>query len=577
MSGAIVRACVVVAAAILNHPLLFPRENATLPEHDVEVVARMRAHEEEMRAHEERLALERSRLEEEEEEEEERSRLQRSLEEGRDEAFVWYFWSAVSLVVFLAIEVGRVDFADAGTETWTIEEDEDIMDPAGNESISGAGSTLVLDKGLLSQFCDRCLYTLAHENWRVREFAEGFADDLLESMRNVCGSNNTETDMEPGDFLGVGSMFESWKVHKPLTCDLIVPFTPPEPYGFQYRPWCSPASQVPPDLQGFAGIEVAKKNRGGCVCDSVIIAGSEEDVLCLLHSKTAGLEEEEEEEADRGADELLCARDTSSLSKDRVMRWFQLSVSKAWGHIAHKYNFELAFRRLDTAGALKVKFRSGKVIEMNLIPAVRWEDTEAYFVSHFPTDTNTDATGSPQDTYWPLSLAVYEQKLLKHFTRTLPDDACHLHCLQILTFLHKRQTALGGEESSVLTDYHLKTVVLHLLLLSQESSSSRPPASWASCSLQQRLRDALAFLRRSLREKRLHHVLLGNRRVPQELGVPEALRTTEPVNLFRALVLDAELYAHTLRHVQEMLRNAPALIQEYTPHVVNGVVRPSIR
>ncbi|KAK0131700.1 Inositol 1,4,5-trisphosphate receptor-interacting protein [Merluccius polli] len=550
MSGAVARVCMVVAAAILNHPLLFPQENATLAEQDAALVTRMRAHEELMRAHEERLAAEQSRLEE--EEEEERSRLA-SRPRRSDEAYSWYFWSAVSLVVFLAVEVSRVDLADA--ETWA-KEDEDACPGTGSV---GSGAP-VLHKGLLSQFCDRCLYTLAHEDRRVREFVEGFADDLLESMRIVC---RAEAHMEPGDFLGVGSMFEAWTVHKPLTCDLIVPFAPPAPYAFQYRLWCGPASPVPPDLQGFAAIEVTEKNRGGgggCACDSAVVG---EDVLCLLHGDAAAAAAGSEE-AERGADDLLCAGGTSSLSKDRVMRWFQISVSKAWGRISHKYDFELAFRRLDAAGALKVRFRSGKVLAVNLIPAVRLDDTDAYFVSHFPSDP-----GSPPDAYWPLSLAVYEQNLLKHFARTLPENACHLHCLQILTFLHKKQTALSGE--SALTDYHLKTVLLHLLLL------SRRPASWGGGFLEQRLRDALAFLQRSLREKRLPHVLVGNGRLPRDLGVPEVFRAAEPINLFRPLVLQRALHADAVRHAEEMLRNAPALIQEYTPRLVNGVVRPNIR
>ncbi|CAL8391119.1 unnamed protein product [Arctogadus glacialis] len=545
MSSAIARVCLVVAAAILNHPLFFSQENATLPEQDEELLTRMRLHEEQMRTHEERLVREQSMLEE-----EERSRLESQPQQSEgspDEAYVWYFWSAVSLVVFLAVEVSRVDLANV--ETWTIEDEE--MYP-GNGSIGAR--TLAIDKGLLRQFCDRCLHTLSHENWRVQEFVEGLADNLLESMRNVC---NTETRMELGDFLGVGSMFESWKVHKPLTCDLMVPFTLPAPYSFQYHLWCSPASRVPPDLQGFAAIEVNNKNLGaGCVCESVVVG---EDVLCLLHSKTARLEEAERSEEDG----LLCSRDTSSLSKDQVMRWFQFSVSKAWGRIAHKYDFELAFHQLDTAGALKVRFRSGKVIVLNLIPAVQLDDTEAYFVSHFPSDTS-----STPDTYWPMSLAVYERNLLKHFTRTLPQNPCHLHCLQILTFLHKKQTGLTGE--SALTDYHLKTVVLHLLVL------RRQPSSWGGGFLDQRLRDALAFLQRSLTEKRLHHVLIGNRHLPGELGVPEVFRTAEPVNLFRVFVLQRALYVDTVRHLEEMLRNAPALLQEYTPHLLNGAVHSSL-
>ena len=46
MQGAIARVCMVVAAAILNHPLLFPQENTTLLEQDEELLLRMKEHEE---------------------------------------------------------------------------------------------------------------------------------------------------------------------------------------------------------------------------------------------------------------------------------------------------------------------------------------------------------------------------------------------------------------------------------------------------------------------------------------------------------------------------------------------------
>ena len=106
----------------------------------------------------------------------------------------------MSLVIFLTIEVCRVDLADM-MEQWPEADDEDA---------TSSFSTLVLDKGVLSDFCERCAHAVARDNGRVREFAEGFADDLLESLRVVCGDR--ESDVEVGDFVGVGSMFESWKV-----------------------------------------------------------------------------------------------------------------------------------------------------------------------------------------------------------------------------------------------------------------------------------------------------------------------------------------------------------------------------
>uniref|UniRef100_A0A146ZHY9 Inositol 1,4,5-trisphosphate receptor-interacting protein n=1 Tax=Fundulus heteroclitus TaxID=8078 RepID=A0A146ZHY9_FUNHE len=524
MQGAIARVCMVMAAAILNHPLLFPHENATLPEQDEDVVTRMREHEE-------KLQTERSRLEK------ELARQDPEPEEAPSEdGFTWYFWSAVSFVIFIAIEMCRVDLAE--DEVRPVE-DEDVT------AETGSSPPGTMDKNALRNFCDKCAYASSHENWRVREFVEGFADDLLESLRSLC---DREVDMEVGDFIGIGSMFESWKVCKPLMCDLLVPFSPPDPHSFQYHLWCSSSAGIPPDMQGCGTIKVTMfgEDEGGCLCGSANLG---EDMLCLLHNNTPV-------KVNRSPDELLCSKGTHLLAKDQVMRWFQISVTKAWGRISHKYDFEITFRKLDAAGALKIRFRSGKVIVLNLIPVVQLEDTDAYFVSHFPSDQ----IGAP-DPYWSLSLAVYERNLLKYFAKRLPQNSCHLHCLQVATFLHRKQSSLTGE--SALTSYHLKTALVHLLLGTKASA-------WGAASLGQRLQDVFSFLQRSLREKRLYHALIGNSKIPEDIQVPERFRKMEPVNLFRSLVLRGELYAATVRHLQEMLRNAPVLIEEYTPHLSNG-------
>ncbi|KAM6916455.1 inositol 1,4,5-trisphosphate receptor-interacting protein [Xenentodon cancila] len=523
MQGAIARVCIVVAAAILNHPLLFPQENTTLQEQDEELLARMREHEK-------RLKLEQAKLET------ELSLQDTSEEESEsDDGYVWYFWSTVSFVIFFTIELCRVNLAD--TEIQPVE-DEDAV----SESGSITPRMMVLDKDILRNFCDKCTYTSAHENWRVREFAEGFADDLLESLRSLC---DREADMEVGDFIGIGSMFESWKVCKPLICDLIVPFSPPDPHSFQYHLWSSPSSEIPPDMQGCGMIKVSRfgENKEGCLCGAANLG---EDMLCLLHSRNDAVQ------VSHSPEELLCSKNTSLLAKDQVMRWFQISVTKAWGRISHKYDFEVTFRNLDAAGALKIRFRPGKTIVLNIIPVVQLEDTDAYFVSHFPSDCD-----SCPDPYWPLSLAVYERNLLKYFSKRLPQNSCHLHCLQIVTFLNRKQSGLTGK--SALTSYHIKTSLLHLLL-------SKKTTAWGVEDMQHRLQDLLIFLQSGLQEKRLHHALIGNCKVPEEVQVPEIIRKADPINLFRSLVLQRELYAATVRHFQEMLRNASVLVQEYTPY-----------
>uniref|UniRef100_A0A1A8F0B5 Inositol 1,4,5-trisphosphate receptor-interacting protein n=1 Tax=Nothobranchius korthausae TaxID=1143690 RepID=A0A1A8F0B5_9TELE len=533
MQGAIARVCMVVAAAILNHPLLFPKENITLPEQDEELMARMRQHEERLKKEQAKLEREFS------------QRDSRQEEASSEEGYRWYFWSTVSFVIFFAIEMCRVDLADPKIRPV---EDDDVI----SESGSVPPRMMVPDKQVLRNFCDKCTYTSGHENWRVREFVEGFTDDLLESLRSMCDRN---TGMEVGDFVGIGSMFESWKVCTPLMCDLMVPFSPPDPHSFQYDLWCSSSRDMPPDMLGCGKISVSRlgEEEVGCLCGSADLG---EDLLCLLHGRNDAVK------VALGPDELLCSKGTHFLAKDQVMKWFQVSVTKAWGRISHKYDFEVTFRNLDSAGALKIRFRSGKVVVLNLIPVVQLGDTDAYFVSHFPSDRD-----SLPDPYWPLSLSIYERNLMKHLAKHLPKTSCHLHCLQIVTFLHRKQSRLTGQ--SALTSYHLKTAVVHLLL-------STRTAAWGTESLERRLQDVFSFLQRSLQEKKLHHALIGNSKLPEEVQVPEIFRKAEPINLFRSLVLQMDLYAATLKHFQEMWRNAPVLLEEYTPYSSNGSLRHSL-
>ncbi|XP_056113045.1 inositol 1,4,5-trisphosphate receptor-interacting protein [Rhinichthys klamathensis goyatoka] len=525
MQGAITRVCVVVVAAILNHPLLFPNENTTLHEQDEDILARMKEHQEKLEAEQELL-------------EQEISQTETALI-GDQDSYGWYFWSALCLVIFFTIEVCRQDMIPA--EIPDPVEDEDGDSSAGYLS----AKSVALDKDVLNNFCKTRFHPFIHETGRVREFIEGFADDLLEALRSVC---DREADLEVEDFVGIGSMFESWRVSKPPMCDLIVPFSPPQPFRFQFQLWCDPATEIPLDLQGCGRIQLIKP---GCLCGSINLG---DDMLCLLHNRN-----ECEKLKEHTLVELLCARNTTYLSKDQIMRWFQISVTKAWGQISHKYDFELAFQNLDFPGALKIKFRSGKTVVLNVTPAVQFEETDAYLISHFPSDTSNSS-----DIHWQLSLSVYERNLLKYLAKRLPTNSCHIHCLQIVSFLHKKQTALTGR--SAFSNYHIKTALLHLLL-------SKRLAMWQPQNLDHRLRDLLSFLQQSLEEKRLYHVVVGNPRIPIEILVPKIICSGEPINLFRPLVLQRHVYAKMEDHFQEMVRNTSVLVQEYTPHFSNGHVR----
>ncbi|TSK22685.1 Inositol 1,4,5-trisphosphate receptor-interacting protein [Bagarius yarrelli] len=528
MQGFIARACMIVAAAILNHPLLFPKEYTSSPEEEGYILERMKEHEERLRAEQERLEQE----------------ILKADQEGTDsglDVYGWYFWSTLSLVIFFTIEVCRQELISGETNDNT---DDD-------EGYTSSGSVnpkkLTLDKGVLTNLCETSFQNFIHENGRVQEFVEGFADDLLEALRSIC---DWDFDMELEDYIGVGSMYESWRVCKPVMCDLIVPFAAPESYHFQFELWCDASSDIPLDLQECGRIQLLQM---GETCPDCLSGRTtnDDDMLCLIHNSNRNSKAD-----DHALEELLCSRNTAYLSKDQVMKWFQISVTRAWGQISHKYEFELTFRNLDFPGALQVRFKSGKVIVLNITPAIQLEDSHAYFVSHFPSDS-----GNISDIYWHISFTVYERNLLKHMSKKLPVKSCHLRCLQLVSFLHKKQTGLRGR--SALTNYHLKTAFLHVLL-------SKSPSAWKPQNLDQRLRDLLVFVQKSLQEKRLTHIIIGNPLVPLEIGVPAIFRAAEPINLFRPLVLQRQVYSEMVEHFEEMLKNKAVLIHEYTPHFSNG-------
>lgn len=532
------RVCLVVVTAIINHPLLFPRENATVPENEEEIIRKMQAHQEKLLLEQLRLEEEVARLTAEKE------ALEQVAEEGQQQQetlVAWDLWTTLCMILFLIIEVWRQDHQD-GPLPECLGGDEDELPGPG--SVPLRGLTLP-SKATLDHFHERCIRSATADAARTREFVEGFVDDLLEALRSLC---NRDTDMEVEDFIGVDSMYENWPVDRPLLCRLFVPFTPPEPYRFHPELWCSSRS-APLDRQGYGQIKVGRADGDplGCICGKTKLG---EDMLCLLHAKQSRTR------PCREMEDLLCAPESPYLDTMQVMKWFQTALTRAWHRIAHKYDFDLAFGQLDTPGSLKIKFRSGKFMPFNLIPAIQSDDSDLYFVSHLPREPSGGTPASSTD--WLLSFAVYERHFLRITSKGLPEGACHLSCLQIASFLLSKQSRLTGP--SGLSTYHLKTVLLHLLL-------SRKASDWKAEQLDSRLHELLCFLEKSLLEKKLHHFFVGNRKVPESMGLPEAVRRAEPLNLFRPFVLQRSLYRKTVDSFYEMLKNAPALVSEYSLHV----------
>ncbi|NXA20644.1 IPIL1 protein, partial [Ibidorhyncha struthersii] len=139
-------------------------------------------------------------------------------------------------------------------------------------------------------------------------------------------------------------------------------------------------------------------------------------------------------------------------------------------------------------------------------------------------------------TMWAESYAVAEVKFFRHMARHAPPEALHLKCLQLFA------AVLEGTSFST---YTLKTVMMHLL-------NSVPLERWSRREFLVRLQDILSYLHGCLEEKRLDHFFFGNENMPEDIILPPAFQTAEPINLFKRLVHDPVAHAKAMHEFDEL-------------------------
>lgn len=427
--------------------------------------------------------------------------------------YLWFMWntfSIISMINFIRKYVRRNFQVDRGvTRTF----------PA----VCRVAQVLLPDVATLQQFYVKCVQISSEKKWRESEFLEGFASDLLDAMRSVCDDKG-------------GMVIKDFQVVNP--CDVVIHFTPPEPYRFQCWLGNNRASDLLSDLQVCGQIKLVeeKKIQNSCPCQSSDV---DEDMVCLLHCEG---EKVKTKVVDVSGG--LCSKNSPFLSKAKVSRWFQNTIKQAWAQISHKYEFELNTRYMEAPGSLVIRFRSGKKILFNMNPVIKF-NTSAHF-SINPSFSNLD-------TFWTLSLINYEDHLLEYLSKLLPENSCHNQTLEIACFLHKKQTGLSG--GTGLKESHFKMALMHLLL-TKKSSQWNP--NLAAC----RLQDLLEFIEKSLEKKLLTHVLIGNT-LAKVIDLPREFTRAKPVNLFHPFVVHNCLHKNAVHHFQEMLRNTHMLIHDY--------------
>ncbi|XP_040893064.1 inositol 1,4,5-trisphosphate receptor-interacting protein isoform X2 [Toxotes jaculatrix] len=432
-----------------------------------------------------------------------------------EDDYLWYLWNTFSIISMIRF------FRKYLRKNSQMKQDEARTLP-----MTGiAGEVPLPDSDTLQSFHSKYVKVSPNMKWREDEFLEGFANHMVEAMRTVCDRNG-------------GMVIDDWQMLD--ACEIIVPFAPPEPFSFQCLLWNNKVGGLLPDMPVCGQIKVVenKKIQNGCPCLS---SDMDDDMVCLLHCEN----EKRKTKTTDVCDGLLCLKNTSFLSKTQVTRWFQSTIKQAWALISHKYEFELSICHIGAPGALVVRFRSGKKVIFTMKPVVKFRDAHFYI---------TPCSPNSLDTFWTLSLTIYEDHLLQCLSKRLPENSCHIQTLEIARFLHKRQTALSG--SSALKDFHFKTALMHLLL-------TRDPSLWKPDYVACRVRDLLDFMERSLEKKLLHHVFIGNPLTKNIIHLPVEFTQANPVNLFHPLVVHNCIYRNALMHFQEMLRNAHMLIHDY--------------
>ncbi|KAM9584991.1 inositol 1,4,5-trisphosphate receptor-interacting protein-like 1 isoform 1-T1 [Trichechus inunguis] len=359
------------------------------------------------------------------------------------------------------------------------------------------------------------------------EFVESFVDDLIEACRML---SRREAHLQLEDCLGIGAAFEKWGTsHETETFDILVPIVPPQGSIFVLE-------MRDPALGRRCGCVLVELE---CMCKCEKLPG---DVLCLVHQN-----KNQPAVPRRSNSSLKASLCTGShLDVHKTVQWFRNMMGNAWALVAHKYDFKLSLPPSTTSCKLRLDYRSGRFLSISLVLGVQREDTLVYLVSQAPDQEQLTSVN------WPESFAACEHLFLKLVGRFAPENTCHLKCLQIILSLWELQDLSPGASCPVLTSYHFKTALMHLLL-------RLPLTDWEPGLLSQRLQDLLWFLGRGLQQRSLHHFLIGNTLLPLTIPIPKTFRDAEPVNLFQHLVLNPTAHSQAVEEFHNLLTRVKTL------------------
>ncbi|KAM6431581.1 inositol 1,4,5-trisphosphate receptor-interacting protein-like 1 [Liasis olivaceus] len=378
---------------------------------------------------------------------------------------------------------------------------------------------------LLDDFYDHHVEMETSETTSLCDFVETFVNDLLEESRNALPYQNTLPLLE--NCIGVGSAFEGWPTKKfSKTFCVLVPVLPPKGHSFHVE---TSDSEGAPSKHGHISVEME------CMCKREKLLG---DVVCFLHHPERKLSQEEQ---GKSLMHVLCT--SSHLDGEKTIQWFQALLSKVWDTLGQKYNLSLTILHSNKTCQLKLEFPSRKIF-IDILLGVQQGDSLVFLTTQDGKKDNLNGN------VWHKSFAIQELLFFKWVSQRAPKDSCHLKCLQILIFFKESNTP--EKKNPVLTNYHYKTCLMHLLLL-------WPLSYWEPEKIAQRLQDILLYMNAALEEKYLEHFLIGNIALPIQIPLPKSLRSAVPFNLFEHLAQDPNLHAKAINEFVDVVEQVRVL------------------
>ncbi|XP_069639275.1 inositol 1,4,5-trisphosphate receptor-interacting protein-like 1 [Haliaeetus albicilla] len=427
----------------------------------------------------------------------------------------WQFW-AVAGVLLLLFRL-----------CWWLRKRSHEVDSSSDEESSSSDREQVeeeAEEGDSDSENDLGRYFEEHIQWPVQNLARDYqvvkniVDSFILVFREIL-LNSFFPVLQPA--IGVGSAFEGWSPREEdIIYRLLVPLKPPHGHAFHLE--LGNRGETP--ARNFC-VRVELE----CTCTREQLAG---EMLCFLHQP------EEELRRDQGPSLLHTLCTGSYLDVQKTARWFYQLVQASWVVLPQSSTWRLTMLPSSRSCKFQVTERNNKTHIIEMMFGVQQGNSDIFVSSQ-----NTEAIFTPSTT-WPESYAVAEAKFFRHMARQVPHDSFHLRCLQACARI------LVGIGFST---YTLKTVVMHLL-------TTIPLSGWRRRHFVRRMEDIMQYLHRCLEEKRLDHFFFGNERVPEEIVLPPAFQTAEPLNLFQHLVQDPAAHDEAMREYRDLRERLTRLL-----------------